>query len=120
MARILVVDDEEDVLELTRLMLESEGYTVETARSGEEALGKVYDWRPDLVLLDAVMPGTHGLDVCRRLKRDKDTRRIPVIIFTALGTGVDLMLGEGDKADGYLQKPFTKRQLMDLIQRLIG
>ena len=120
MAKILVVDDEEDVLELARVFLEAEGYTVQTAESGEEALARLEEDKPDLVLLDVVMPGLSGLDVCRRLKRDESTRGIPVVIFTALGTEVDMMLAEGDKADGYLQKPFTRSLLLEKVKQFLG
>ena len=119
MPKILVVDDEEDVLSITKIMLESKEYEVTTANSGEEALTIIDNDKPDLVLLDVVMPGVHGLDVCRTLKRSDDTRHIPVIMFTALGSGVDLMLAEEDKADGYLGKPFTSKTLLDLVERLL-
>jgi len=118
-AKILVVDDEPDILELARLMLESQGYMVATESSGEDALRSVDADRPDLVLLDAVMPGLSGLDVCRRLKRGKETRGIPVVMFTALGPEVDLMLAEGEKADGYILKPFTRKQLLDKVENLL-
>jgi len=119
MSKILVVDDEEDVLSLTRIMLESKEYRVTTANSGEEALTIIANDKPDLVLLDVVMPGVHGLDVCRTLKRDESTRHIPVVMFTALGSGVYLMLAEEDKADGYIGKPFTSKTLLDLVERLL-
>jgi len=118
-AKILVVDDEPDILELARLMLESQGYMVATESSGEDALRSVDADRPDLVLLDAVMPGLSGLDVCRRLKRGKETRGIPVVMFTALGPEVDLMLEDDVKADGYLLKPFTRKQLLDKVENLL-
>ena len=118
-AKILVVDDEPDILELARLMLESQGYMVATESSGEDALRSVDADRPDLVLLDAVMPGLSGLDVCRRLKRGKETRGIPVVMFTALGPELDLMLEDDVKADGYLLKPFPRKQLLDKVERLL-
>ncbi|MBW1668650.1 MAG: response regulator [Deltaproteobacteria bacterium] len=119
MLKILVVDDEEDVLSLTRIMLESKEYSVTTANGGEEALTIIANDKPDLVLLDIVMPGVHGLDVCRTLKRDESTRHIPVIMFTALGPSVDLMLAEEDKAEGYIGEPFTSKTLLDLVERLL-
>ena len=119
-AKILVVDDEPDILELARLMLESQGYMVATESSGEDALRSVDADRPDLVLLDAVMPGLSGLDVCRRLKRGKETRGIPVVMFTALGPEVDLMLEDDVKADGYILKPFTRKQLLEQVDRLLA
>ncbi len=116
MTRILVVDDELDILEMTRIMLESSGFEVITVSDGEKALDFVEETSIDLILLDAVMPGIHGLDICRTLKRSPRTRGIPIIIFSALGTGVDMMLEEKDKADAYISKPFTRKILLDKIQ----
>ena len=115
LANILVVDDENDILEMTSIMLTSAGYDVMTASDGEAALDIVQDNPIDLIVLDAVMPGMHGLDVCRTLKRNPKTRVIPVIIFSALGTGVDMMLDGRDKADAYISKPFTRKVLLEKI-----
>ncbi|HIH87662.1 TPA: response regulator [Candidatus Bathyarchaeota archaeon] len=114
--RILVVEDERDVLELARDMLESGGYTVATATSGEEALRLVEEERPDLVLLDVVLPGVSGLEVCRKLKRSPETCGVPVVVFTALGAEVDMMLEDGVKADAYLGKPFTMKALLEKVE----
>ena len=115
LAKILVVDDENDILEMTSIMLTSAGHDVMTASDGETALDMVRKNKIDLIILDAVMPGMHGLDVCRALKRNNSTKSIPVIIFSALGTGVDMILDEKDKADAYISKPFTKRILLDKV-----
>jgi DNA-binding response OmpR family regulator len=114
------VDDELDILEMTRIMLESSGFDVETASDGNRALEVVEMKDIDLILLDAVMPGIHGLDVCRTLKRNPKTQMIPVIIFSALGTGVDMMLDDQDKADAYISKPFTRRILLDKVQEQLA
>ena len=119
MANILVVDDEEDILEMTSDLLESSGYDVLTALNGETAIEMVKDNSIDLIILDAVMPGMNGLDVCRKFKRDFQTRRIPVIIFSALGTGLDRMLDDRDKADAYLTKPFTRSVLLEKVRELL-
>lgn len=116
LTQVLVVDDELDNLEMTRIMLESSGFDVITASDGEKALEIVEEKNIDLILLDAVMPGVHGLDVCRTLKRNPKTRVIPIIIFSALGTGVDMMLEENDKADAYISKPFTREILLYKVQ----
>ena len=116
LTRVLVVDDELDILELTRIMLESSGFEVITASDGEKALEIVEEKNIDLILIDAVMPGVNGLDVCRTLKRNPKTRGVPIIIFSALGTGVDMMLEENDKADAYISKPFTRNILLDKVQ----
>ncbi|MFH2111210.1 MAG: response regulator [Candidatus Bathyarchaeota archaeon] len=119
MANILVVDDEEDIQSLAEIILKEAGHNVTTAQDGETALDLVGRNRYDLVLLDVILPGISGLDVCRTLKKGKKTRNIPVVMFTALGTGVDMMLEKDVKADGYLQKPFTRRLLLDAIERCI-
>ncbi|TFH18036.1 response regulator [Candidatus Bathyarchaeota archaeon] len=117
MANILVVDDENDILEMTGIMLTSAGHEVLTASDGETALDVVKNNKIDLIILDAVMPGMHGLDVCRVLKRNPTTKVIPVIIFSALGTGVDMMLEEQDKADAYISKPFTRKVLLEKVHQ---
>ena len=118
--RILVVDDERDILDLARIILKSGGYDVATAASGEEALRIISMKKPDLVLLDVVLPGVSGLDVCRLLKRDPGTPPIKVVLFTALGTEVDMMLEKKDKADGYISKPFTSKILLNMVGRLLN
>jgi len=120
MTKVLVVDDELDILEMTRIMLESSGFEVITASDGERALEVVEEKAIDLILLDAVMPGIHGLDVCRTLKRNPKTQMIPIIIFSVLGTGVDMMLDDNEKANAYISKPFTRRILLDKVQSQLG
>ncbi len=117
LANILVVDDENDILEMTSIMLTSCGHEVLTASDGESALDMVKNNNVDLIILDAVMLGMHGLDVCRALKRDPRTKAIPVIIFSALGTGVDMMLDKRDKADAYISKPFTRKILLEKVSQ---
>jgi DNA-binding response OmpR family regulator len=118
--KILVVDDELDILDLVRITLKSGRYDVVTATSGEEALQLISQEKPNLVLLDVVLPGLSGLELCRRLKRDPTTYSpIKVVLFTALGTEVDTMLEKRDKADGYLAKPFSSKTLLGLMERLL-
>jgi len=118
--KVLVVDDERDIRELVEMVLESAGYDVVTADSGEAAVRVIADEKPGLVLLDVILPGMSGLELCRRLKHDPVTRSIKVVLFTALGTEVDMMLGKGDKADGYLSKPFSNKVLIEKVGRLLG
>ena len=119
MHNILVVDDEEDVQQLARIILESKGYMVLIASSGEETLNILSHSKPDLVLLDVVLPGISGLDICRQMKRDKNMCDIPVIMFTALGSEVDMMLSKQEKADDYILKPFTRKMLLEKVERLL-
>ena len=117
MSKILIVDDEQDVLDLAQEILEEEGYEVLSTVNGEKTFDLVSAFKPDLILLDVVLPETSGLDICRRLKRDKKTRAIKVILFTALGTEVDMMLEKRDKADDYLLKPFNYSGLVEKVKK---
>jgi two-component system alkaline phosphatase synthesis response regulator PhoP len=107
--RVLVVDDEEDILELIQYNLSKEGYEVATAASGELALQQARATLPDLVLLDLMLPGVDGLDVCRLLKSDPRTAHIPIIMLTAKTEEADVVTGLELGADDYITKPFSPR-----------
>lgn len=118
---ILVIDDEGDLLELARTRLEANGYRVETLNSGERALQTAQREKPDLILLDIVMPIKSGCDVCKELKADEITRDIPVIVFTAHYPEEEYVkVGAGDiGADDYILKPFDVQELLAKIKYLI-
>jgi two-component system phosphate regulon response regulator PhoB len=113
---ILVVEDEEDILELVQYKLAQEGYTVTTAASGEDGLKAVRAKMPDLVVLDLMLPGIDGLEVCKTLKGDPATRQIPVVMLTAKGEEVDVVTGLELGADDYIPKPFSPRVLVARIR----
>ena len=113
--KILVVDDEPDTLNLAKMILEEEGFHVITATDGDDALQIVNTEWPDLVLSDLVMPGKSGLEFCRIIKNDPNTKPIPVVIFTVLGRDVDKKLCEDAGAEGHLIKPFTQESLISEI-----
>ena len=113
---ILVVEDEEDLLELARYNLAREGYQVIAVGTGEEALEAARTRLPDVVLLDLMLPGINGLDVCRLLKGDGRTRHIPVIMVTARGEDADVVLGLELGADDYVIKPFSPRVLVARVR----
>ncbi len=113
---ILAVDDEEDILELLRYNLAREGYRVTGATSGEEAVKTAGTLLPDLILLDLLLPGVDGLEVCRRLKGDARTRPIPIIMLTAKGEEADIVTGLELGADDYVTKPFSPRVLLARIR----
>lgn len=117
MSKILIIDDEQDVLDLASEILEEEGYETLSTLDGEKTFDLVASFEPDLILLDVVFPKTSGLDICRQLKRDKKTHDIKVILFTALGTEVDMMLENRDKADDYLLKPFNYSRLVEKVKK---
>jgi two-component system phosphate regulon response regulator PhoB len=109
--RILVVEDEEDILELLRFNLAREGHAVLTSASGEDGLELARAERPDLILLDLMLPGLDGREICRRLKQDPETRHIPVVMVTARGEESDIVAGLELGADDYVTKPFSPRIL---------
>jgi len=114
--RILVVDDEEAIQELVRYHLEQAGFEVTTAGDGLEALSKVEQERPDLVILDLMLPGIDGLEVCRRLKNDRATAGIPIIMLSARSDELDKVLGLELGADDYVTKPFSPRELLARVK----
>jgi len=116
---ILAVDDEEDILELLRYNLSREGYRVTPATTGEEAVRLALSLLPDLILLDLLLPGMDGLEVCRRLKADARTRSIPLIMLTAKGEEADIVAGLELGADDYVTKPFSPRVLLARIRTVL-
>jgi len=119
MVRILVVDDEEDIRGISTRILESTGHEVDTAEDGAIALDMIKTKEYGLILLDVMMPNVSGLEVCRTLKRNQGTRGIPVIMFSALGTGTRMMLEKADQADAYLQKPFTVTGFKEIVDQVL-
>ncbi len=108
---ILIVDDEESIRKLIQYNLEKEGYKTETVSSGEEALSAAFAALPDLIVLDVMLPGLDGLEVCRILSKDPRTSRIPILMVTARGSDDDIISGLESGADDYLVKPFSPKVL---------
>jgi len=117
--KILVVDDEEDILELLRFNLTKEGIAVVCAASGEEALKFARQERPNLMLLDLLLPGMDGLEVARRLKSDPSTQEIPVIMVTAKGEEADIVAGLEVGAEDYITKPFSPKVLIARVRAVL-
>jgi two-component system, OmpR family, alkaline phosphatase synthesis response regulator PhoP len=116
---ILVVDDERDILELVQYNLEKEGYRVTAVASGEDALAATRARMPDLIVLDLMLPGVDGLEVCRRLKSDAKTRAIPIVMLTAKGSEIDVVTGLELGASDYVTKPFSPRVLTARIRAVL-
>jgi DNA-binding response OmpR family regulator len=116
-ARVLLVEDEADIRELIRYSLEQGGFEVEEASDGAEALEKLYAFAPDLIVLDLMLPGMLGLEVCQRLRAHTDTAHLPILIVSARTTTSDMALGLAMGADDYVTKPFSPR---DLLMRAIA
>ncbi|ABZ84374.1 transcriptional regulator, putative [Heliomicrobium modesticaldum Ice1] len=116
MTRIFIADDEPPILELIRRYLEKEGFEAVTFTNGDDLLAAYAQQVPDLVILDIMMPGTNGLDVCKRLRRDSD---VPIIIVSAKDDEIDRILGLELGGDDYLSKPFSPRELVVRVKNIL-
>jgi phosphate regulon transcriptional regulator PhoB len=118
-AKILVVDDERDIIELVSYNLEKEGFKVISAMDGEKALELVSSKEPEIIILDLMLPGIDGLDMCRELKRNDKTSSIPIIMLTAKGEESDIVIGLELGADDYITKPFSPRILVARVKAVL-
>jgi CheY-like chemotaxis protein len=116
--RVLVVDDDAMIVLLLKLNLELEGHEVLTAADGPGALHAAFEHRPDVVLLDVVLAGVDGLEVCRRLRADPLTQTTPVVFLTGLAQATDMERGVAAGCDAYVTKPFDPLDLVALVERL--
>lgn len=116
---ILVIDDEKDLIELVRYNLEKEGYAVIGAADGEAGLGLAGREKPDLVVIDLMLPGMDGLEVCRRLRQEPLTAQIPVLMLTARSSEADRIIGLELGADDYMTKPFSPRELAARVKAIL-
>jgi two-component system phosphate regulon response regulator PhoB len=117
--KILVVEDNPDILELVAYNLEAQGYEVVRAMTGENGLSQAARAEPDLVILDVMLPGINGLDVCRKLKQQESTRSLPVILLTAKSEDTDIISGLELGADDYITKPFSPKVLIARVRALL-
>ncbi|OGU05572.1 MAG: two-component system response regulator [Geobacteraceae bacterium GWC2_58_44] len=118
--RILVVEDEESLLKLESILFTSKGYQVTGVRDGNAALEAISCHRPDLVVLDVMLPGLDGFEVCRVIKEDPRTSSIPVLMLTAKKSSIDLERGRLAGADAYITKPFKSVKVLEVIAGLLG
>ena len=118
--KILVVDDEVYILHILEFSLGAEGFQVITANNGELAVEKAIQEQPDLIVLDVMMPVLDGYETCRRLKRQVETKEIPVILLTAKGRDADKRLGYEVGAIDYIIKPFSPSRLIGRIEEIVG
>ncbi|MGZ6276006.1 MAG: response regulator transcription factor, partial [Syntrophales bacterium] len=117
--KILIVDDEKDIVDLISYNLEKEGFTALKAYNGERALKLVDEKRPDLVILDLMLPGMRGLEVCKFIRKNPETETLPIIMLTAKGDQVDKILGLEMGADDYITKPFSLRELAARVRAVL-
>ena len=118
--KILACDDEAAILRLVQTNLERAGYDVATAADGREALEKLGAERPDLVILDVMMPYVDGFGILQEIRRDPATRDLPVILLTAKSTDADTLRGWQEGADSYLTKPFNPKELLAFVDRIFA
>src|SRR5512143_648237 len=116
---VLVVDDEADIVELVSYNLKKEGFTVDSASDGEKALLKIRKKEYDLLILDLMLPGLQGMELCRILRNDARTAQVPIIMLTAKGEEVDKVLGLEMGADDYITKPFSPRELVARVKAVL-
>jgi two-component system, OmpR family, alkaline phosphatase synthesis response regulator PhoP len=117
--RVLVVEDEADIRELIRYNLEREGFAVDEAADGARAFEQIRRRVPDLLVLDLMLPGMPGLEICRQVRANPETARLPILIVTAKGTEVDKVLGLEMGGDDYVVKPFSPRELVARVKALL-
>ncbi len=118
--RILVVEDEESLLKLESILLSSKGYNVTGVMDGKSALEEVMTHRPDLVILDIMLPEIDGFEVCRRIRENPATSTIPVVMLTAKKNSQDVARGAEVGANAYLTKPFKSAKVIEVIEELLG
>ena len=116
---ILVVEDDPDIKELISFNLSNQGHQVFEANNGELGIEKAREKLPDLILLDLMLPGIHGLDVCRIIKADQETKDIPIIMVTAMGQEEDIVKGLETGADDYITKPFSIKVLLARVSAVL-
>ena len=117
--KVIVIEDEPDIQEIILHNLLRDGYQVEATSNGEKGLELVRRIEPDLVLLDLMLPGLDGVEVCRRMKADPRTQAVSIIMVTARGEESDIVLGLGLGADDYVTKPFSPRELMERVKAVL-
>jgi two-component system alkaline phosphatase synthesis response regulator PhoP len=119
MSKILIVDDEKDIVELLSYNLQKEGFSTVKAYDGEAALGLARSGKPDLMLLDLMLPKMNGLDVCKAIRRNPETANLPIIMLTAKGDEIDKIIGLEIGADDYITKPFSVKELIARVRTIL-
>lgn len=118
--KILIVDDEPNIVLSLEFLMEQSGFAVAVARDGDEALTQMASFRPDLVLLDIMLPKINGYEVCQKIRATPDWAGVRVLMLSAKGRELEVSKGLALGADGYVTKPFSTRELIDQVRRLLG
>jgi DNA-binding response OmpR family regulator len=117
---VLIADDEPNIVISLEFLMKREGHRVSVARDGDAALALIRSERPDLVLLDVMMPGRSGFDVCQAVRADETLASVKILMLSAKGRDTDLAKGSALGADAYMTKPFSTRELADKVRELLG
>jgi len=117
--KILIVDDEPSIVVPIKFLMEQNGYSVHVAATGEEAIKSIADFRPDLVLLDIMLPMIDGYEVCQMIRDNPINREMKVVFLTAMGREVDVTKGLASGADAYIIKPFANAEVLETVKRLL-
>ena len=120
MYTVLIADDEHNIRHILDFSLHAEGFDVVSAHDGDEALAQARERKPDLIILDVMMPGKGGIETCRTLKQEPETASIPVILLTARASKADRTAGEEAGADDYITKPFSPQKVIEAVQNILG
>lgn len=118
--RVLLVDDEPNILISLEFLMQREGYEVQVARDGEEGLAVARAWRPDLIVLDVMMPRKNGFDVCQAIRADPALAHTCIVMLTAKGRAIDVAKGLALGANAYITKPFATKDLVQRVRALLG
>lgn len=118
--KILIADDEQNIVISVEFLMKREGYTVFVAGDGDEALARIRAEKPDLVLLDVMMPKKNGFDVCQEVRADPALAGVRILMLTARGRDTEMAKGLALGADGYMTKPFSTKDLVDKVRELLG
>jgi DNA-binding response OmpR family regulator len=117
---VLIADDEANIVVSLEFLMKREGHRVSVARDGDAALAAIRELRPDLVLLDVMMPGKTGFEVCQAVRGDESLAGVKILMLSAKGRETDLAKGQALGADAYMTKPFSTRELADKVKELLG
>jgi DNA-binding response OmpR family regulator len=117
---VLIADDEANIVVSLEFLMRREGHRVSVARDGDAALAAIRELRPDLVLLDVMMPGKTGFEVCQAVRGDESLAGVKILMLSAKGRETDLAKGQALGADAYMTKPFSTRELADKVKALLG
>ncbi|WP_299982538.1 response regulator transcription factor [Desulfobacula sp.] len=117
--KILIVDDEPNIIVPLKFLMKQNNYDVQTAETGEKALDLISSWQPDLILLDIMLPGMDGYEVCQKIRQEKEFNQIKIVFLSAMARSIDIAKGMGLAADDYITKPFATDYVVNKIKELL-